>query len=174
MDDKAARVVAAARAVLHDAHNNLRWRAGAPGPALYIRIELLYELDDAFNSAPATMEDAAEACIQQFPRKDQTEMADQQLTPGPRAIRAEEPYSQFPIRVKFTKQMRLELDAVLQKLKPAAVGSRERALAITKIQEAIMWLGMDLKELAGGVSCYEHGYDPSNATVDPPPDDVKL
>jgi len=82
------------------------------------------------------------------------------------------------------KQLRQWLDTTLQKLKAMDHKSRERSLAkiqeamrslaATKIQEAIMWLGMDLKELAGGVSCYKHGYDPQSTKVDPPPDGVKL
>jgi hypothetical protein len=38
------------------------------------------------------------------------------------------------------------LDVQLQKLKSQPT-SRERSLAITKLQEAIMWIGMDLKRL---------------------------
>jgi len=72
-----------------------------------------------------------------------------------------------------TKIFRRKLDEVLQLIRNVSP-SRERALAITKLQEAIMWLGLDLKERAGGVSCYQHGYDPSNAKVDPTPDGVKL
>lgn len=77
-------------------------------------------------------------------------------------------------QIAATKTWRRDLDTVLQQLKPPTDRSRERALAITKIQEAIMWLGLDLEEMAGGVSCYKHGYDPSNAEVDPPADGVKL
>lgn len=73
-----------------------------------------------------------------------------------------------------TKQWRNELDAVLQQVKTSPLHTRERALAIVKVQEAIMWLGMDLKERAGGESCYTHGYDPKSNQVDPPADGVKL
>jgi len=44
------------------------------------------------------------------------------------------------------KDLRRALDEQLQKVK-AMSGSRERSLVITKLQEAIMWLGMDLKRL---------------------------
>lgn len=77
-------------------------------------------------------------------------------------------------KINATKHWRKELDVVLQQLRPPTDHSRERSEAITKIQSAIMWLGMDLEEMAGGVSCYEHGYDPSNAKVDLPADGVKL
>lgn len=45
------------------------------------------------------------------------------------------------------KELRRDLDVQLQKLK-GLPGSRERSLVITKLQEAIMWLGMDLKRLS--------------------------
>lgn len=69
-----------------------------------------------------------------------------------------------------SKEWRKELDAVLQKMHrpPTERRSRERSLSITKVQEAIMWLGMDLKDINDGVSCYKHGYDTSNAIVDSP------
>lgn len=58
------------------------------------------------------------------------------------------------------KELRRDIDAIIQRLKlgtgelntpPVPVEtqrrSRERALAITKLQEAVMWLGMDLKAI---------------------------
>lgn len=76
-----------------------------------------------------------------------------------------------------SKELRAALDMTLRRLKMANAQlgrTRERSLAVTKLQEAIMWLGMDLKERAGGKSCYKHGYDPSNAKVDLPADGVQL
>lgn len=52
----------------------------------------------------------------------------------------------FKGHVAETKQFRKDLDATLQKIKRSDRQGRERALAVTKIQEAIMWLGMDLKD----------------------------
>lgn len=72
-----------------------------------------------------------------------------------------------------TKRYRVELDTVLQKLKTDTRKSRERALAVTKLQEAIMWLGMDLKDL-GAQNPYPNSYNPSNAIVDPTADGLKL
>lgn len=72
-----------------------------------------------------------------------------------------------------TKQYRVDLDAVLQRLKADVRKSRERSLVITKLQEAIMWLGMDLKDL-GTPNPYPNSYDPSNAIVDPTADGLKL
>ena len=60
-----------------------------------------------------------------------------------------------------TKQFRVELDAVLQRIKNSSRKSRERSLVITKLQEAIMWLGMDLKEL-GEANPYPNSYKPEN------------
>jgi len=62
----------------------------------------------------------------------------------------------LPTPVSTTKQFRKMLDEILQGLKAEsdptaphawARSSRERSIAITKIQEAIMWLGMDLKAI---------------------------
>lgn len=62
------------------------------------------------------------------------------------------------------KQLRKNLDANLQKLKGLA-SSRERALSITKIQEGIMWLGMDLKRL-GEINPYPNSKNPENTIVE--------
>lgn len=75
--------------------------------------------------------------------------------------------------IRDDKQARKDLDEVLQRLK-ALPPSRERALSITNLQQSIMWLGMDLKRLAGGESCYKEGYNPESPQVDPPPDGIKL
>ena len=75
--------------------------------------------------------------------------------------------------IKETKQFRVDLDAILQCLKCAPRQCRERSLCVTKLQEAIMWLGMDLKDL----DCenpYPDSYDPSNAKVAPTADGLKL
>ena len=61
-----------------------------------------------------------------------------------------------PTAVSQTKSFRQQLDGILQSLKndssPTAPhawarSSRERSIAVTKLQEAIMWLGMDLKAI---------------------------
>lgn len=92
-----------------------------------------------------------------------------------------------------TKQARKELDATLQFVKlmsGEAVGqtardtsrvrrSRERSLAITKIQEAIMWLGMDLKAIneespGASPSPYPESYNPQSPVIEPTADGLKL
>lgn len=74
--------------------------------------------------------------------------------------------------IGIDKKLRCDLDAKLQELK-ALTPSRERALAITKLEEAIMWLGMDLKRL-GTPNPYPNSKDPSNTIVDPTADGLKL
>jgi len=74
--------------------------------------------------------------------------------------------------VFMDKTLRKELDNTLQKLK-GLTPSRERALSITKLQECIMWLGMDLKRL-NEPTPYPTSYDPSVPTVEPTADGLKL
>jgi len=98
--------------------------------------------------------------------------------------------------ISQTKQFRKDLDEVLQRLKYASDTSnphamvpvrmsRERSLAITKIQEAIMWLGMDLKaqseearaagEDAGDcANPYPESYNPNSQVIEPTADGLKL
>lgn len=76
-------------------------------------------------------------------------------------------------RIKDDKRWRKELDAVLQEIKGSTRNSRERSLTITKIQEAVMWLGMDLKDL-GAANPYPNSYNPDNTIVEPTADGLKL
>jgi len=71
------------------------------------------------------------------------------------------------------KELRRDIDELLQKLKNSGRKSRERSLSITKLQEAIMWLGMDLKEL-GTENPYPNSKNPENTIVDPTADKLKL
>lgn len=70
------------------------------------------------------------------------------------------------------KQLRVDLDVQLQALK-SLPPSRERSLAITKLQEGIMWLGMDLKRL-NEPNPYPNSYNPSNTKIEPTADGLKL
>jgi hypothetical protein len=74
--------------------------------------------------------------------------------------------------IKDDKTLRKNLDDQLQQLK-LLPSSRERALAITKLQEAIMWLGMDLKRL-GEAHPYPTSYDPASPVVHPTAEGLKL
>ena len=70
------------------------------------------------------------------------------------------------------KSLRQDTDAIIQRVKDLPT-SRERSLAITKLQEAVMWLGMDLKRL-GTPNPYPNSKDPSNTIVEPTADGLKL
>ena len=70
------------------------------------------------------------------------------------------------------KELRRDIDAQIQKVKELPA-SLERALAITKLQEAVMWLGMDLKRL-NTPDPYPNSKDPSNTKIDPTADGLKL
>ena len=71
------------------------------------------------------------------------------------------------------KKLRKELDEKIQEVK-ALPASRERSLAITKLQEAVMWLGMDLKRL-GNENPYPSSKDPSTGDkIEPTADNLNL
>lgn len=83
--------------------------------------------------------------------------------------------------VADTKRLRQSLDGCLQDLKRREANrrSRERSLAITKIQEAIMWLGMDLKAMneegvPGTENPYPQSYNPASPVIEPTADGLKL
>lgn len=61
------------------------------------------------------------------------------------------------------KRLRKELDERIQAVKKLPV-TRERSITITKLQEAVMWLGMDLKRL-GNENPYPSSKDPSTGSV---------
>ncbi len=76
-----------------------------------------------------------------------------------------------------TKFLRQDIDKIIQRIKEVSsltVQSRERSLAITKLQEGVMWLGMDLKRL-GEANPYPSSKDPSTgAKIEPTADNLKL
>lgn len=80
--------------------------------------------------------------------------------------------SPISIEIRMNKQLRRDLDDKIQTVK-SLPGSRERALAITKLQEAVMWLGMDLKRL-NEPNPYPNSKDPSNTIIEPTADGLKL
>lgn len=57
------------------------------------------------------------------------------------------------------KTLRRAIDEIIQRVK-ALPGSRERELSVTKLQEGVMWLGMDLKRL-NEPNPYPSSKDPS-------------
>lgn len=70
------------------------------------------------------------------------------------------------------KELRRDIDAQIQKVK-GLPPSRERSLATTKLQEAVMWLGMDLKRL-NETNPYPSSKDPSTTKIEPTADGLKL
>jgi hypothetical protein len=87
-----------------------------------------------------------------------TELTENPITPESEIVR--------------NKQYRREMDDVIQSLKDLPA-TRERSLAITKLQEAVMWLGMDLKRL-GTPNPYPNSKDPTNSIVDATADGLTL
>ena len=86
-----------------------------------------------------------------------------------------------------TKQWRKDLDECLQRIKKGSDkgftglrdpdhpvrSSRERSLAVTKVEEAIMWLGMDLKA-QNTPNPYPQSYNPASNVIEPTADNLKL
>lgn len=75
--------------------------------------------------------------------------------------------------VPAIKQLRKDIDEIIQRVKELD-SCRETALVITKLQEGVMWLGMDLKRLNQD-NPYPSSKDPSTGTViEPTADGLKL
>lgn len=71
------------------------------------------------------------------------------------------------------KRLRKDIDEKIQDVKTLP-SSRERSLCITKLQEAVMWLGMDLKRL-NETDPYPSSKDPSTGDkIEPTADNLKL
>lgn len=75
------------------------------------------------------------------------------------------------------KRLRAAIDGCIQEVM-ALPSTRERSISITKLQEAVMWLGMDLKrlrEILGTVDPYPSSKDASSgSTIEPTADNLKL
>lgn len=77
------------------------------------------------------------------------------------------------LEIPKVKQLRKDIDDVIQRVK-SLDGCREISICITKLQEAVMWLGMDLKRI-GDVNPYPNSKDPSTGTkIDPTADNLKF
>lgn len=101
---------------------------------------------------------------------------------------SEETTQQIPTPTALTKHLR-KLDEILQELKTessptaphARAGvSRERSIAVKKLQQAIMWLGIDLKDI-NEESQYDEtanpcpqSYNPESPVIKPTADGLKL
>lgn len=75
------------------------------------------------------------------------------------------------LEIPKVKQLRKDIDDVIQRVKTLD-SCREVSICITKLQEAVMWLGMDLKRI-GDVNPYPNSKDPSTGTkIDPTADNL--
>ena len=77
------------------------------------------------------------------------------------------------LEIPKVKQLRKDIDDVIQRVK-TLYSCREVSICITKLQEAVMWLGMDLKRI-GDINPYLNSKDPSTGTkIDPTADNLKF
>jgi len=68
--------------------------------------------------------------------------------------------------IKEVKTLRVAISKIEQEL---ICSSRETSLSKTKLQEAKMWLGMELSRL-GALNPYPESYNPENDKVEPTAD----
>ena len=77
------------------------------------------------------------------------------------------------LEIPKVKQLRKDIDDVIQRVK-SLDNCREVSICITKLQEAVMWLGMDLKRI-GAINPYPSSKDPSTGTkIEPTADNLKF
>lgn len=82
------------------------------------------------------------------------------------------PKELVPIEVAADKLLRKYNDGALSALH-SLNPSRERSIAITKLQEATMWLGMDLKRI-GTPDPYPESRNCKSAVIEPTADGLKM
>ena len=77
------------------------------------------------------------------------------------------------LEIPKIKQLRKDIDDVIQRVKKLD-SCREVSICVTKLQEAVMWLGMDLKRI-GDINPYPNSKDPSTGTkIEPTADNLKF
>ena len=74
--------------------------------------------------------------------------------------------------VPAIKQCRKDIDDIIQNVRNLD-SCRETSIAITKLQEAVMWLGMDLKHL-NQPNPYPESKDPTSMKIEPTADGLKF
>lgn len=102
----------------------------------------------------------------------------QPTTPATPMPVIEVPKPSIEQEIAIDKALRRDIDTKIQELK-SATPSRERSLAVTKLQEAVMWLGMDLKRIGEenpgyAANPYPNSKDPSTTVIDKTADGLKL
>ena len=77
------------------------------------------------------------------------------------------------LEIPKVKQLRKDIDDVIQRVKKLD-SCKEVSICVTKLQEAVMWLGMDLKRI-NDTNPYPSSKDPSTGTkIEPTSDNLKL
>lgn len=77
------------------------------------------------------------------------------------------------------KQLRKDTDDIIQRVRKLE-SCRETSLVITKLQEAVMWLGMDLKRINDTNPCpesknpYPESKNPESMRIEPTADGLKM
>ena len=74
--------------------------------------------------------------------------------------------------VPAIKQLRKDIDDIIQRVR-ALDSCRETSLVITKLQEGVMWLGMDLKRL-NQPNPYPESKNPESMRIEPTADGLKM
>ena len=74
--------------------------------------------------------------------------------------------------VPAIKQLRKDTDEIIQRVRELDP-CRETSIVITKLQEAVMWLGMDLKRL-NEPNPYPESKNPESMRIEPTADGLKL
>lgn len=72
------------------------------------------------------------------------------------------------------KAIRRDADALIQRTRTIGKPTRERSLVITKFQEGVMWLGMDLKRTHDEANPYPESKNPDSPAIAPTADGLKL
>lgn len=74
--------------------------------------------------------------------------------------------------VPAIKQLRKDTDEIIQRVRELEL-CRETSLVITKLQEAVMWLGMNLKRL-NQPNPYPESKNPNSMKIEPTADGLKM
>lgn len=75
--------------------------------------------------------------------------------------------------VQRIKQLRKDGDELIQRIRELP-SSRENSIAITKLQEAVMWLGMELKR-RNEINPYPNNKNPATGDcIEPTTDKLKM
>lgn len=74
--------------------------------------------------------------------------------------------------VPAIKQLRKDIDDIIQRTKDLD-NCKETEIVVTKLQEAVMWLGMDLKRL-NQPNPYPESKNPNSMRIEPTADGLKL